>query len=935
MADEAIKGLAVKIALEDGTFQQGVTNLKQNLSVINSEFKASVSGVKDWGNSLDALKNNATSLGEKITVQKQIVQAYEQQLQKSKDALSANSDKMIELKNKLDATKSAYEASKTAVGANDEATKKLKNELDLLNKEYTSSEGLVRKNNTSVNGYTIQVNNAKGAMNGLQSELKQTNEQIKKQSTEFNGLSEKINSKVNSALKGLAIGIAGAAVGMGALIMKSAESADKIQTAADIYGLTAERIQELTYVGTKLDVELETITKAQSMLTKNMYLAEKGTGAQAVAFDTLGISVKDSNGNLRDGKVVMDEAITALSKMPNETERDAIAMKVFGKSAMELNPLIKAGSTEIARLTDEAHKSGAVLSNEAVAGLDGFADSTEALKLSLQGAIGQALTPLIPKLQEFADKLKNMDTKPLTDGLKWVMDNGQTIVTVVLSVVGALVVWKIAVFASIAAQEIHNAILIVSALAHGGLSAATMALTAATGGKVAATLIASGAFIAHNIALVALAVAHGVAAAAMGIATAAQWLLNIALGANPIGAIILLIVGLIAVVVLIATHWKEVSAVLLTVWKVIVSAFDTSIKAIGGFFVGLWNGIVSIFSPIVKWFGDIFNAAWKAIVFVFSAYIGFWVGLFNGVVAVFTPIVKWFGQLFTALFVIAVKIITPLINFCIGIFNAIVAIFTPIVKWFGDLFTAAWNGIVFVFSVCTTFFTNVWNGIVGIFSVVGKWFGDVFQAAWNAIVFVFSAYIGFWVGLWNGIVGIFTPIISWFGGVFAAAWNGIKSAFSAVGGFFQGIFNTVVGVFGNIGTAIGNAVSGAFKMVINGVLSVVEGFVNTIINGINTVTGFLTHISGVEIGVIQPLNIPKMSVGTRYLPSDMLLQGHEGEMIVPRSENPYANSGGGTTLPVMTHNHTGTIRVEGVNTKGELSGVVDIIIDELRKEVRR
>lgn len=40
-------------------------------------------------------------------------------------------------------------------------------------------------------------------------------------------------------------------------------------------------------------------------------------------------------------------------------------------------------------------------------------------------------------------------------------------------------------------------------------------------------------------------------------------------------------------------------------------------------------------------------------------------------------------------------------------------------------------------------------------------------------------------------------------------------------------------------------------------------------------------------------------------------------------------------VPSMTYNHTGTIRVEGINAKSELTGVVDIIIDELRKEVRR
>ena len=42
-----------------------------------------------------------------------------------------------------------------------------------------------------------------------------------------------------------------------------------------------------------------------------------------------------------------------------------------------------------------------------------------------------------------------------------------------------------------------------------------------------------------------------------------------------------------------------------------------------------------------------------------------------------------------------------------------------------------------------------------------------------------------------------------------------------------------------------------------------------------------------------------------------------------------AASGGKSTV-----NHTGTIRVEGVTDNGMLSGVVDIVIDQLRQEVR-
>ena len=67
------------------------------------------------------------------------------------------------------------------------------------------------------------------------------------------------------------------------------------------------------------------------------------------------------------GKVVFNEAITKLGGLKNEIDRDALAMQLFGKSAMNLNSLIKAGGAELKKMADEAKKNGAVMSNTPLA----------------------------------------------------------------------------------------------------------------------------------------------------------------------------------------------------------------------------------------------------------------------------------------------------------------------------------------------------------------------------------------------------------------------------------------------------------------------------------------------------------------------------------------------------------------------------------------
>jgi hypothetical protein len=206
--------LAVKIAIEDSSFQQGMQNLKRSMNVIDSNFKEGISGIKNWGNSIDGLKANFQALSDKINVQKQIVEQYQEQLQKSKDNLQANSEKMMELKSKVELAKVAWEESKSSLGANAEATLKLKKDFEDLNKQYTDQENKVRNSSKSVEGYTIQVNNANGKLKSMEMELqgvsKQLDEANKKQSL-FGKVTEKLG--VNADTLKTAIGTVGIAAG--------------------------------------------------------------------------------------------------------------------------------------------------------------------------------------------------------------------------------------------------------------------------------------------------------------------------------------------------------------------------------------------------------------------------------------------------------------------------------------------------------------------------------------------------------------------------------------------------------------------------------------------------------------------------------------------------------------------------------------------------
>lgn len=223
-----------------------------------------------------------------------------------------------------------------------------------------------------------------------------------------------------TAFVGLAAGVATVVGGLTTLVIKSAATADELVELSAKTGISTERLQELKFIGEQTGTSMETVTSSMARLVRSMDSAVTGTGDVADAFDTLGVSVTDTDGNLRDSEEVFAEIIDALGNVENETERNALAMEIFGKSAQELNPLILEGSEGLAAMAEQAHAMGAVMSEESVAGLAAFNDTLAAGKLAVQGLLGTLAGEFVPVFQGIIDFL-------ITNGLPVFKDMATTI----------------------------------------------------------------------------------------------------------------------------------------------------------------------------------------------------------------------------------------------------------------------------------------------------------------------------------------------------------------------------------------------------------------------------------------------------------------------------------------------------------------------------
>lgn len=237
-----------------------------------------------------------------------------------------------------------------------------------------------------------------------------------------------------SASGAAAVTVVGGLVGaLASSTMDMSKTADDLLTLSTQTGLTTDQLQEFEYASELVDVSTNTLQGSLVKLTNNMQTAATGTGSAAEAFKTLKVKVADSQGHLKNNYDVFLQTIDALGKMKNETERDALAMDIFGKSATDLNPLIEAGSGKLKELAEQAHEVGYVVDNET---LQSFGELDDAMqKLDKQGdAVKRSFAEaLLPIITAFVDVITAIPTPVLTAVIAIT-----SIATVVLLVVKAV-----------------------------------------------------------------------------------------------------------------------------------------------------------------------------------------------------------------------------------------------------------------------------------------------------------------------------------------------------------------------------------------------------------------------------------------------------------------------------------------------------------------
>jgi len=369
MADD----LQRKISLDTTDFKSGIAQINREMRVLESSFRANAAQLGDWGNQASGLEMRIKTLSTALELQKSKVEAVRSEYERVAAEKGANSREAQELEIRLN-------RETETLGKMGVELQTTQGKLDEMGQESSETGEQVEELGVKQEETAEKTVNFGGVLDGLKGTL----------------------TVVAGAVAGVVAGVAALGAGITKLVLDAAEAGGELVDMSLKTGLSTTRLQELAYVGEQVGTSVETISSSMVRLTRTMGTAQAGGTDAAAAFAALGVSYVDSSGNLRSTEDVFNDAITALGDVENQAERDALAMELFGRSAVELNPLIKTGTEELERLSNEAHTVGAVMSEENVAALESFGDQLASLKMGLQGTLGTLASAFLPAFQGLA-----------------------------------------------------------------------------------------------------------------------------------------------------------------------------------------------------------------------------------------------------------------------------------------------------------------------------------------------------------------------------------------------------------------------------------------------------------------------------------------------------------------------------------------------------
>lgn len=527
---------------------------------------------------------------------------------------------------------------------------------------------------------------------------------------------------------------------------------------------------------------------------RNVILSlQNPTDKAAAQMDALGVSVYDSNGNMRSLNDILGDLNKSMDGMTSADKANIIAT-IFNKTDLaSVNALLANTGDTWDSLQNSITNSAGAAQQMADTQLDNLQGQITILKSALEGlaiSFGELLMPAIKQIvdwvQKFVDWLNSMD-----EGTKKVI--------------------------------------------------VTVALLAAAIGPV---LIVIGKVISAVGTI--MTVVPKIASAISTVKTAFA-ALNVTMLANPIVLIIAAITALVAAFIYLWNTnegfrqfwidlWEGIKQAVITAWNAITSFLSTAWESILSLAQTVWGGISGFFTTLWEGIKGVFTSAWEAISGVMTTIWNTITSIWQSIYDTISPLLEAFRYLFETIFeairILIERALTAISQKISEIWNGIVTFLTPILETIKNIFQTVWTAIQ---TVITTVLTAIKNVVITIWNAIK-----------TAVTTVLNAIKGVVSSVWNSIKSVVSTVMNTIKNTVSSIWNSVKSA---VGSIIGQIYNMIHSGFERAVGYVKGLASQAFSWgrdlimgIVNGIKSAV-GAVTDAVNGVANKIRSVLHFS--------------------------------------------------------------------------------------------
>jgi hypothetical protein len=185
-----------------------------------------------------------------------------------------------------------------------------------------------------------------------------------------------------------------------AATVQAGRIAEQTEQLAQKTGIAAKTLEGMTVALNRTGLESGSIAIAMKGLAKEMVGVSQGTASSIKLFESIGVSLETvQKGTGATLRAVAD----AFQRMPDGAQKAQLAVELFGKSGLDLIPILNKGAAGLDEAMKKSAEFGLILSDTARGNLTVFDDAMDDLQSALKGfgmQLGAAFAPSLTTLVE-------------------------------------------------------------------------------------------------------------------------------------------------------------------------------------------------------------------------------------------------------------------------------------------------------------------------------------------------------------------------------------------------------------------------------------------------------------------------------------------------------------------------------------------------------